>query len=140
MRKEKLFKAQEEIEKLILVVDVYLDNSMMLKERAVVGRCDYMKIVGAQMKEWIDKKWTSIVGYCLKVSILVNGWFGVHFMPSEDAEKISSRPWVRGREFLRLKKWYIGFDPSKRIQRENISGSNYEGFHLSFGPKGKFRR
>lgn len=69
------------------------------------------------MKEWIEKNWTSIVGYHPKLSIILKGWFGFHFMSSEDAKKIRTRPWVKGRGVLILQKWYTRFDPIKEIPK-----------------------
>lgn len=67
------------------------------------------------MKVRIQNNWSLILQYKSKVGVLLNGWFGFHFLKQEDAKKIMSSPWVHGHGFLSLQKWSVGFDPINEV-------------------------
>ena len=63
------------------------------------------------MVKWVRITWCPILGYNPKVRIMMNSWFSVHFMHEEDYAKILKWTWVRGRSFMQLLPWHLGFNP-----------------------------
>ena len=66
-----------------------------------------------EMRAWLADKWIPSIGYVPIISRLMKDWYSFHFQNSADLEFIFQRPWVAGRSFLALSKWYLGFDPLK---------------------------
>lgn len=71
-------------------IDIYWDNVVKMKHMVLVGHWEHIRMSSGQMKEWVQKCWFCIVGNRLKVSMLLNSWFGFHFMTVEDADRIGS--------------------------------------------------
>lgn len=47
-------------------------------------------------------------------------WYCFHFLNANDVEAIQNLPWVYGRSFLVLHRWYIGYDPLKNTPSNNL--------------------
>ena len=66
------------------------------------------------------------------VSHLINGWFSIHFLDEKDAQTIISRTWVRGRSFMQLIPWYLGFNPVLEAPRSKIIWMKLPGLPLEY--------
>lgn len=94
-------------------IDIYWDNVVKMKHKVLVGHWEHIRMSSGQMKEWVQKCWFCIVGNRPKVSMLLNSWFGFHFMTVEDADRIGSISCVKGRGFLCLQNQTVRFNPIK---------------------------
>lgn len=119
-------------------VELYWENVVRLREHMLVGRWEFIKMNGIQMKEWTQKSGASLLGYRPNVSVIVNRWFGFHFLNEEDALKIAGLPWVKGRDFLALQHWKVGFDPVVESPKRKIIWANYPALPLSYGQRVPF--
>jgi len=100
--------------------DVLRNRVSSLQKRALIGKWIFSESSKFDMKKWAKKVWEPLLGYSTNVSILMNAWFSIHFLHMDDADKILKIPQVRGRSFLQLHKWYIGFNPLLDTPKNDI--------------------
>lgn len=72
------------------------------------------------MRKWLTDKWALLIGYTPVISRLMKEWYSFHFLKASDLETILIRPWIFGRSFLSLFRWYMGFDPLKNTPSNNL--------------------
>lgn len=87
------------------------DCVISIQKRAPEGHWIFMEGSNMDIQEWVRLNWSLTLGYTLKVKDLMNSWFSFQFLHLDDVEKIFKRPWVNGRRYLQLHKWYVGFNP-----------------------------
>lgn len=95
----------------------------------------FAELSGQDMQNWSRQGWTPLLGYVSKINILMNAWFWIHFLQLEDTENIFRIPWVRGKQFLQLHKWYIGFNPSLDTPKNEIIWVKLPDLPLAFWTK-----
>lgn len=61
-----------------------------------------------------------IIGYTPIISRMMKEWYSFHFQKQEDLERVLVKPWVYGRSFLSLSRWYMGFDPLKNTPSHSL--------------------
>lgn len=86
----------------------------------------------SDMQDWVKKQWYHILQYNPKVSLLMSGWFVIHFLHHNDVEHIRKSPWVSGRSFLKLHRWYVGFNPLSETSRNRYIWVKFSGLSLEF--------
>lgn len=91
-----------------------------LQNLALVGRWHFAKMDNAAMRKWLDDRWKPLIGYTPIISRLMKEWYSFHFLKASDLEIVFKGPWVCGRSFLALYRWYIGFDPLKNTSNHLI--------------------
>jgi len=74
----------------------------------------------SETRKWIDKKWKLMLGYMPTVVRILEGWYRFHFLSQEDLEKIIAIPWIHGKKFLTLHKWYIGYNPLRNTPSNKL--------------------
>lgn len=91
-----------------------------LRKHALVGKWYFPEMNEEEMRNWISTTWIPIIGYAPIISRLMKDWFSFHFQKESDLELALSRPWVSGRSFLSLSRWYLGFDPLKNTPSHSM--------------------
>lgn len=91
-----------------------------LKNIALVGKWNFPEMDDSIMRKWLSEKWSPLIGYTPIVSRLMKEWYSFHFLKVSDLEMILNNPWVSGRSFLALSRWYIGFDPLKNTPSNSL--------------------
>lgn len=81
---------------------VLIDRITSLDKQASVGRWHFADFSDSNMRDWVGKRWKTMLGYMLTVVGLLKGWYSFHFLSQEDLEKIKSLPWINGKSFLAL--------------------------------------
>lgn len=105
---------------------ISLDNVVLieridsLKNLALVGKWNFPEMGEADMRKWLTDKWSPLIGYTPIISRLMKEWYSFHFLKASDLETILHNPWVFGRSFLALSRWYIGFDPLKNTPSNSV--------------------
>lgn len=84
-----------------------------LKKLLLVGKWQFPEMEDQDMRKWLSGKWAPLIGYTPIISRLMKDWYSFHFLKESDVEIIFKNPWVYGRSFLALSRWYAGFDPLK---------------------------
>lgn len=84
-----------------------------LQKWGLIGKWHFSEMAEEDMRKWLANKWTPLIGYIPVISRLMKDWFSFHFLKVSNLEIILNRPWVFGRSFLSLSRWYMGFDPLK---------------------------
>lgn len=72
------------------------------------------------MRKWLEDQWKPLIGYTPIISRLMKEWYCFHFLKASDLEAVFKSPWVCGRRFLALFRWYIGLDPLKNTPTNNL--------------------
>ena len=86
-----------------------------LQLRALVRKWHFPEMTDGEMRAWIAEKWIPCISYVPIISRLMKDWYSFHFQTSSDLDFILQQPWVSGRSFLALTRWFLGFDPLKNI-------------------------
>lgn len=82
-----------------------------LKKLSLVGKWQFPEMDDQDMRKWLMDKWAPLIGYTPIIYRLIKEWYSFHFLKDSDLDIILKNPWVYGRSFLALSRWYIGFDP-----------------------------
>lgn len=90
-KKRPVFKHNMDIKEVVLDYDDLCGHIASLQKWVVMGRWLFPENLDFDTSSWIGNQWKPIIGYIPKVSILINGWFSVHFMDDKDVFKIISR-------------------------------------------------
>jgi len=107
--------------KAVSVEDATLANRIdSLKNLALVGKWQFPEMGDSDMRKWLAEKWSPLLGYTPIISRLMKEWYSFHFLKTQDLELILNNPWVSGRSFLALSRWYIGFDPLKNTPSNSM--------------------
>lgn len=72
-----------------------------------------------QIRKWLGARWRSLIGYTPTIVRLMKDWYSFHFQKMKDLYIVWKLPWVYGRSFLALHRWYIGFDPLRNTPHNN---------------------
>lgn len=91
-----------------------------LQKNALVRKWYFPELDEADMRTWISKTWTPIIGYTPIISRMMKEWYSFHFQKQADLEMVLDKPWVSGRSFLSLTRWYLGFDPLKNTPSHSM--------------------
>lgn len=94
-----------------------------LQKHSLVGKWYFPEMNEESMRKWITGSWSPLIGYTLIISRLMKDWLSFHFQKASDLELILNRPWVYGRSFLSLSRWFMGFDPLKNTPKNTPSHS-----------------
>lgn len=98
---------------------IYLtDRIASLQENALVSRWHFLEMDEAKMRKWIGLQWKPLLGYIPIIAKLMKDCF--HFLSVGDLDIIQNLPWVYGKSFLALYKWYIGYNPLKKTPSNNL--------------------
>lgn len=98
---------------------ISLDSSFLseridsLQNLALVGKWHFPEMDNADMRKCLNDRWKPLICYTPIISRLMKEWYCFHFLKVSDLEVVFNKPWVHGRSFLYLFRWYIGFDPLK---------------------------
>jgi hypothetical protein len=90
----KIWKPKKQRRRLVIGMDVGLEETCQLSLCALVGRFAYKSRCSTTFKDWMQTHWFSILGYLPKHWTLNFGWFGLVFNSPEDAELILSSFWA----------------------------------------------
>lgn len=120
----------------IKLESIYLtDHIASLQEYALVGRWHFPKMDDTKMRNWLELQWKPLIGYIPIVARLLKEWYCFHFLSASDLEAIQNRPWVYGRSFLALYKWYVGYNPLKNTPTNNLIWVKLPGLPLELWSK-----
>lgn len=72
------------------------------------------------MRGWVETKWKTLPGYMPSMVKLMNGSYNFHFISRDDLDKIKAVSWIKGRVFLALHSWYIGFNMLKETEKDKL--------------------
>lgn len=84
------------------------------------------------MRNLVETKWKSLLGYMPSVVRLMGGWYSFQFLCDEDLIKITAIPWIKGQSFLALHTWYVGFNPLKETPKNKLIWVKLSGFPIEF--------
>jgi hypothetical protein len=98
--------------RLIMCMDVGLEESCKLSLCALVGRFAYKARSNLPFNEWMQITWVPLIGYSPKLLTLPRGWFGLVFRNLEDSTFILDRFWEFEGGSIMLKHWRTRFDPA----------------------------
>ena len=110
-RQLKAFKVKERRAQLVLGLELTVDKVAGMQKRTLIGRLEYIKLTGPEMKTWMQQNWEPIIGYTPRFSVLMKGWFCFHFISEAAVEQILKKFWTIQRGSLVLEHWYMAFDP-----------------------------
>lgn len=82
------------------------------------------------MRSSMETKWKSLLGYMPSVVRLLNGWFIFHFLSYDNFNKIKALSWIKGRGFLALHSWYVGFNPLKETPENKLIWVKFPGLPI----------
>ena len=105
---------------------------IFLQKCALIGRWMFADGHVNDMLEWAKNVWSPIVGYAPKVTLLLNNWYSIHFMNEKDVALIVNKTWVRGKSFLQLLPWYLGFNPIMEAPKNRSVWVKLPGLPLEF--------
>lgn len=103
-----------------------------------MGKWYFAEIEEAEMRNWVATKWKSLLGYIPTLVRLMGGWYSYHFLSEEDLQKKLVLPWVKGRGFLALHSWYMGFNPLKKMPKNKLIWVKLPGLPTEFWTKEMF--
>lgn len=126
------FKLAVEIKEVVLEHDDLWGRVISLQKRALIGRWMFADGHVSDMLEWAKNVWTPIVGYAPEVSLLLNDWYSIHFKNENDVALIFNKTWVRGKSFLQLLPWYLGFNPIMEAPKNRSMWVKLPGLPLEF--------
>jgi hypothetical protein len=98
--------------RLVIGMDVGLEETCQLSLCALVGRFAYKSQSILSFSEWMQKTWLPIIGYASEHLTLPYGWFGLIFKCPEDVELILGGFWDFEGGSIMMKRWRTGFDPA----------------------------
>lgn len=91
-----------------------------LQKLALVGKWHFPLMKDSETRQWLSDQWSPILGYTPIISLMMKDWYSFHFLKEKDLEVILGKPWVKGRSFLYLSRWYMGFDPLKNTPSNSL--------------------
>jgi len=97
-----------------------------------MGKWHFTNLSEVEMRIWVDTKWKSLLGYMPTVVRLLSGWYSFHFLNHEDPMKIKAIPWIKGKSFLELLSWYIGFNHMKETPQNKLIWVKLPGLPIEF--------
>jgi hypothetical protein len=89
--------------RMVMGVDVGLEESCNLSLCALVGRLSYRSLCNHPITDWMQSSWVPLLGYSPDLLTLSRGWFGFIFKNPEDTVLILERLWVFEGSSLMLK-------------------------------------
>ena len=89
----KAFKVRESSEQMVLGLGLMLDKFVGMHKRALIGRFEYLKMSGPELKLWIQEHWKPLIGYLPRFSLLLRGWICFHLLSEEDVGFLLSIFW-----------------------------------------------
>lgn len=96
------------------------DEIASLQSRALIGKWHFPDMSDEQMRAWLSARWNPLLGYTPTIVRLMRDWYSFHFLEVKDLYIIWGLPWVHGRSFLALHRWFIGFDPLRNTPQYNF--------------------
>ena len=129
-RQLKAFKVHELRAKMVLGLELTLDKVVGMRKRTLIGRLEYCKFTGPEMKAWMTSNWEPVIGYTPRFSVLMKGWFCFHFISESEATDILDRFWTIQKGSLVLEKWYTSFDTETTPIRKRHLWALLPGFPL----------
>jgi len=108
----KFWKPKKTKRRLVLGMDIGLEESCSLALCTLVGRIAYGSRCTSSMEDWMKFTWFPVLGYCPEVFYLPNGWLGFMFKSPEDTERILNTFWSYDGVSIMLKRWCLSFNPS----------------------------
>jgi hypothetical protein len=108
----KSLEAKKTKRKLVLGMDVGLEESCTLSLCTLVGRIAYRSRCSSALEDWMKLYWLPFLGYCPELINLPRGWLGFMFKNPEDSEKVLNSFWSYDGGSLMLKRWRLSFNPS----------------------------
>jgi hypothetical protein len=108
----RVWKPKRQRRRLVIGMDVGLEETCQLSLCALVGRFSYKTRCTTTFREWMHSHWLPICGYLPEFHTLTFGWFAIVFKAPEDVEQIMKSFWDYEGGNLMLKRWRMGFDPA----------------------------
>jgi len=84
----KVWKPKHTKRKLVLGMDIGLEESFTLSLCALVGRLACRSRCSTAMEEWVKQNWHLMLGYIPELVSLPRGWSGFVFKNPKDTEKV----------------------------------------------------
>jgi hypothetical protein len=106
------WKPKKVCRRLVIGMDVGLEETCQLSLCALVGRFAYKTRSNLSFSEWMQVTWLPLIGYVPEYLTLPCGWFGLVFKSPEDVELILNRFWDFEGGSIMLKRWRTRFDPA----------------------------
>jgi hypothetical protein len=106
-----VWKPKRKKQRLVLGMDVGLEDACNLAMCALVGRFAYKERCTQKLSEWMKTSWEPGLGYTLEVLTLSKGWMGFIFKTPVDSTIILNKFWSYDGGSLMLKRWRVGFNP-----------------------------
>jgi hypothetical protein len=97
------------VKRLVLGVDVGLEDSCRMVICGLVGTLAYNNLSVESSTIWKERVWVPVLGYLLEIIFLTKGWVGIICVSPEDAELLLTRKWINGKSSLMLKTWRLAF-------------------------------
>jgi len=111
------------------------DRITSLQKHSLAGRWYFSEIFDPDMRDSVEKKWKSMLGYMLTVVRLLKGWYSFNFLSQEDLEKIKSMPWLNGKIFSVLHHWCIGYNSLHNTLQNKLIWVKLLGFPIELWKK-----
>jgi hypothetical protein len=108
---KKVWKPNKRIQRMVLGMDIGLEETCRLALYGLVGILSYSYLANSAIVAWMEKTWKPFLGYVPEVIYLTKGWMGFICKSFEDASLLLSRFWVLGSNILMLKRWRVDFNP-----------------------------
>ena len=99
--------------KLLLGMDVQVEEVLDVAESTLVGRARGRFVSGKFLKQWAESQWLETPARSFKTYTLAKGWFMVRFGSKEAMEWVEERNWAFGNRPIFFKRWSPLFDASK---------------------------
>lgn len=96
--------------KLILGMDVQVEDVLDVAEVTLVGRIRGRPVSGKALRMWAEKLWAGTPASSFKSNVLVRGWFMVSFDSKEALEWVEGQNWAFGSRPIFFKRWTPLFD------------------------------
>lgn len=112
-----------------------MDCIESLQEYALVGRWHFPEMDDTKMRHWVELQWKPLIDYTPIVARLLKEWYCFHFLSTNDLEAIQNHPWVYGRSFLALRKWYMGYNLLENTPINNLIWVKLPGLPLELWSK-----
>jgi len=104
-RDEKVWKPKKSCRRLVIGMDVGLEETCQLALCALVGRFTYKHKCSLTFSDWMKEVWLPRLGYILTFMTLPCGWFSLLFKTPEDAKSILNLFWDYKGGNLIMKWW-----------------------------------
>jgi hypothetical protein len=137
--RRRVWKPNKRIRRMVLGLDVGLEETCRLAMCGLVGRLSYSYLVDSPVRGWITKSWVPILGYEPEMFVLTKGWMGFVCKTPEDADLLLNKFWVIGGNTLMLKRWRVAFDPCTEYFQYRYLWILLPGFPLDMWNEGALR-